>query len=244
MLVGLGGLGDHVPGVTVYHAVDHAVEVVALSTGYAEWRRSSHTEAPASDLNRVAVGRQVARDLIGGDKERTGWLGAEEVSRLLRPYGLMTVGRLAENPWEATELADKLGFPVVVKVADRDIVHKTDRGLVRVGLDSAAEVIAAIRAFGRELDEEGVPVIVQPVAEGAEIALGVVVTPASGRSSWWPRAGSPPGSWTTVHFCCPLHATRRGTLDSLPAHMAAAGRLSRGPACRHRPPRAGLGGPG
>jgi len=180
VLVGLGGLGDRVPGVTVYHAVDHAIEAVALTAGYAEWRRSPHTEAPPSDLDRVAVARAVARELIGGDEAGTGWMGAEEVSRLLEPYDLMPVGRLAENPLEAAELADKLGFPVVVKVADRNIVHKTDRGLVRVGLDSAAEVIAATRAFGRELDEEQVPVIVQPVVDGVEIALGVVRDPGFG----------------------------------------------------------------
>jgi hypothetical protein len=101
-------------------------------------------------------------------------VGADDVTRLLEPYGLVPVGGIAANPLEASELADTLGFPVAVKVADRDIVHKTDRGLVRVGLESAAEVIAATRAFEHELGREQVPVLIQPVVSGVEIALGVV----------------------------------------------------------------------
>ncbi|MGA9749622.1 MAG: acetate--CoA ligase family protein [Nocardioides sp.] len=67
-----------------------------------------------------------------------------------------------------------------MKVADSNIVHKTDRGLVRVGLESPAEVIAAIRAFARELGREDVPVIIQPVVDGVEVALGVVRDPGFG----------------------------------------------------------------
>ena len=47
--------------------------------------------------------------------------------------------------------AETLGFPVAVKVADPTVLHKTDRGLVKVGLRSAAEVAAAIEAFRGEL---------------------------------------------------------------------------------------------
>ena len=92
----------------------------------------------------------------------------------------MLVGGVAENPMQASQLADKFGFPVAVKVADSNIVHKTDRGLVRVGLESAGEVIAATRAFARELGRDDVPVIVQPVVDGVEVALGVVRDPGFG----------------------------------------------------------------
>ena len=108
------------------------------------------------------------------------WVEAEEATKLLVPYGLMPVGGVAGDPLEASRLADKFGFPVAVKVADSNIVHKTDRGLVRVGLESPAEVIAATRAFARELGREDVPVIIQPVVDGVEVALGVVRDPGFG----------------------------------------------------------------
>lgn len=107
-------------------------------------------------------------------------MDADDVPALLRPYGLESVGGVARDPIEAARLSTELGFPVVVKVADRDIVHKTDRGLVRVGLESADEVIAATRAFADELGREDVPVLIQPVVKGVEVALGVVRDPGFG----------------------------------------------------------------
>jgi acyl-CoA synthetase (NDP forming)/RimJ/RimL family protein N-acetyltransferase len=179
VLVGLGGLGDQAPGVTVYHAVDHAIEAIGHAVDYAEWRRTPHAEPTQHDPDRAAHARVVARDLVGPD-DGGGWIGAENVAKLLDPYGLAPVGGLAENPLEASEIAEKLGFPVAVKVADPAIVHKTDRGLVRVGLESSAEVIAALRAFGRELGREDVPVLIQPVVDGVEVALGVARDPGFG----------------------------------------------------------------
>ena len=73
-----------------------------------------------------------------------------------------------------------IGFPVVVKVADPTIRHKTDRGLVRVGLQTSAEVADAIDAFRAELGADSVEVRVQPVLKGVEVACGVVRDPVFG----------------------------------------------------------------
>ena len=53
VLVGLGGLGDHVPGVTVYHAVDDAIEAIGHAVRYAEWRRTPHAEPAPHDPDRA-----------------------------------------------------------------------------------------------------------------------------------------------------------------------------------------------
>ena len=42
-----------------------------------------------------------------------------------------------------------------MKVADPDVVHKTDRGLVRVGLTSTDAVLAAVERFEGELGRTG-----------------------------------------------------------------------------------------
>ncbi len=48
--------------------------------------------------------------------------------------------RLATSPEEAKNLAKDLGFPVVLKIASPDIVHKSDIGGIRVGLETPEEV--------------------------------------------------------------------------------------------------------
>jgi acyl-CoA synthetase (NDP forming)/L-amino acid N-acyltransferase YncA len=179
VLVGLGGLGSQLPGVTVFHAVEHAIDAIADVCRYAEWRRTPRADPQSHDPDRADAARSVGRELAG-KAELPRWIDPAEARSLLAPYGLAPVGQVAANPLEASQLADKLGFPVAIKVADSTIVHKTDRGLVRVGLESSAEVIAATRAFGRELGVADVPVIVQPVVEGVEVALGVVRDPGFG----------------------------------------------------------------
>ena len=67
-----------------------------------------------------------------------------------------------------------------MKVADPTILHKTDRGLVRTGLRTSAEVTAAVEAFRAELGSDAVDVRVQPVLAGVEVACGVVRDPVFG----------------------------------------------------------------
>ncbi|MCR9098021.1 MAG: acetate--CoA ligase family protein, partial [bacterium] len=50
--------------------------------------------------------------------------------------------RLVEDPAAAAAAAAEIGFPVVLKLAGDGIAHKTERGLVRVGLGDAATVEA------------------------------------------------------------------------------------------------------
>jgi hypothetical protein len=68
---------------------------------------------------------------------------------------------------------------VAVKSADPNVVHKTDRGLVKVGLRTEAEVRWAVEDVEKELGA-GTPVLVQPMGSGVEIALGLVRDPALG----------------------------------------------------------------
>ncbi len=84
-----------------------------------------------------------------------------ESLRLLAAYGVPTVP-LAEcrSAEEAVAAAEHLGFPVVLKGVAEGVAHKSDLGLVHVGLKDAAAVTAAYTAVQCR------DVIVQPMVEG------------------------------------------------------------------------------
>jgi acyl-CoA synthetase (NDP forming) len=68
-------------------------------------------------------------------------IGDSEARQILTAYGIkIPVSELAATPEEAIEIANQIGYPVVLKIASPDILHKTDVGGVKVGLSSAEEV--------------------------------------------------------------------------------------------------------
>jgi acyl-CoA synthetase (NDP forming) len=68
-------------------------------------------------------------------------IGDLEAWTVLEAYGFrIPQSHLAETPEEAVEVAEEIGYPVVLKIASPDILHKTDVGGVRVNLGSAEAV--------------------------------------------------------------------------------------------------------
>ncbi|VXC54220.1 bifunctional acetate--CoA ligase family protein/GNAT family N-acetyltransferase [Nocardioides sp. AX2bis] len=173
--IGTGGDVPRVPGVTSLPGVPEAVDALARASRYAAWLAVPRTDPAPLDDARATV----ARSLTGHE---TGWLDLETTRRLLAPYDLDPEGTPARGPVGAVAAAVLAGFPVALKVGDPRVVHKSDRGLVRTGLTSEVEVADAVTAFGLELGlgAEAVDVVVQPMARGVEMALGLVRDPTFG----------------------------------------------------------------
>ncbi|GAA2303883.1 MULTISPECIES: acetate--CoA ligase family protein [Streptomyces] len=116
-------------------------------------------------------------------------LTAPEGKRITDAYGIPTPAEgLAESADEAVALADRIGFPVVLKIVSPDILHKTDAGGVRVGLTSCAEVRSAFTAIvdnARGYDAKarilGVQVQQMIPDGGQEVIVGAVTDPTFGK---------------------------------------------------------------
>ena len=69
-----------------------------------------------------------------------------ESKRLLAPAGINCIEtELAVSEAEAISLGREMGFPVALKIASPDIIHKNDGGGVYLGLANPEEVAAAYR---------------------------------------------------------------------------------------------------
>ncbi|HWU00876.1 MAG TPA: acetate--CoA ligase family protein [Terriglobales bacterium] len=77
------------------------------------------------------------------DAKQTLWSEAAAKAKLAE-YGLKAPQSRLVAPEAASAAAAELGFPVVVKVADPVLAHKTEAGAVAINLKSAAEVEAAV----------------------------------------------------------------------------------------------------
>lgn len=87
--------------------------------------------------------------------------------------------RLARSREEAISLSRKLGFPVVLKIASSEIVHKSDAGGVKLGLRTANQVGKAydevMQTVGQQYPQASLgSVTVQKMARpGVEVIIGM-----------------------------------------------------------------------
>lgn len=99
---------------------------------------------------------------------------------VLRAFGLpVAASEVASSPSDARQAAEEIGLPVAVKIASADFPHKSDAGLVVLGLDSLDEVEQAAQAVldgaRRAAPDAAINgVEVQPmVTGGTEMIVGV-----------------------------------------------------------------------
>ena len=103
---------------------------------------------------------------------------------LLAEHGVpVAPERLVRTPDEAAAAAAELGYPVVAKLCGAGIAHKTERGLVRLGLrdeGSVREAAASLLALATP-DDGDVGVLVGSMVKGnRELIAGVVRDPQFG----------------------------------------------------------------
>ncbi|WP_237553904.1 acetate--CoA ligase family protein, partial [Streptomyces sp. SID6137] len=105
-------------------------------------------------------------------------LSEHAAKQLLRAYGIRVPReQLVTSAAAAVRAAAQIGYPVVMKASGDRLAHKTELGLVRIGLTSASQVRDAYREFNDIARYEGVPLdgilVCQMVERGVEMVVGV-----------------------------------------------------------------------
>jgi len=113
-------------------------------------------------------------------KEKRTLLTEVESKLVLEKAGISIVKtKLATSVTEAVAMSKEFGFPVVLKVASPDIVHKSDIGGVKVGLNNGTqvtkaykEIMTAVKKKQPKANVHGISV--QPMAKpGVEVIIGM-----------------------------------------------------------------------
>jgi len=95
---------------------------------------------------------------------------------------------VSSNSEEAKNFANKLGYPVVLKIVSPDILHKTDAGGVAVGLENDAEVKKEFeemlqRVKNYKKDAKIIGVLIQKMAPpSTEVIIGGLKDPQFGQT--------------------------------------------------------------
>lgn len=159
---------------------ERAVRALARSTAYGQWRRRPvGTVAKFEDFDsaqlRAIIDRKCAR---GG-----GWLDPLEVHSLMLAAGIPTaMMEYVTNVYDAVGAAMRIGFPVALKAQGEALLHKTEKGALRLSLQDEREVREAYVDLQKSLGGEMTGAMVQQmIPGGVEMMVGSATDPTFGQ---------------------------------------------------------------
>lgn len=173
--------------VPTYAFPENAVRALAKAAMCARWRKESPGLYWGFDEIHAEEARALCRDVLTARGDS--WLTSEELTRVLNAFGLpMAAGAVARSDDEAAAIAAIFGFPVVLKLAFPEVLHKTDANVVRLNLTTEKSVRAAFNdiarnaaaAAGHPVPAGAVGVLIQPMFSGVETLIGLTEDPNFG----------------------------------------------------------------
>ncbi len=159
-----------------YDATDGAVAAIKGMVNYVRWRSRPKRVVKLFPVNRRKVEGIIERH----QRQKINDIGETESKEILEAYGFVTPrGSIATSAEQAENIAKQLGFPVVLKIWSSDILHKSDVGGVRIGLENEQEVkdsfdLMMYRIPKKRPEANILGVLVQEMCKsGKEVILGM-----------------------------------------------------------------------
>ncbi len=157
-------------GLTVFATDAEAVEALARYLLHVELMRR------AGRAGEMPVARQPGKAVLLNE--------AHSLSLVQRAGIPVVEHRLCFSEGEVVEAVSEIGFPVALKACSRDVVHKSELGLVRLDIRDVEEACSAFLALAETLEREKLVndgVIVARMARGRrELMLGARLDPVFG----------------------------------------------------------------
>lgn len=120
-----------------YPSPERAVSALRAMRDYAAWKQRPPRVVARFPVNRRRVERLLNRQLRVGGLE----VGEVRAKEILRAYEFrVPEGVLTRDPEAALEAAEKLGYPLAMKIVSPDIVHKSDVGGVKLSLSDSEQI--------------------------------------------------------------------------------------------------------
>ncbi len=139
-------LGLKAKGIPVFPDV---YEMTAfLGALYRDYRNkiSSETEPAKAEIDVAAIKCAISRARAG----QRHFLLAREAQEVMRAANIaIPESRVAHSPEDAVRYAEEIGYPIVMKVISKDIIHKSDAGAVALDLVNKQEILDAYEAIMR-----------------------------------------------------------------------------------------------
>lgn len=169
--------------VPAYRYPERAVEALSAMNRYRVGRSRPVARPEEIERDREAV----AHILAEARGARRAFVQDESAARIARCYGLQTPrGAVARDCTEARRVASEIGYPVAVKIASPDILHKSDIGGIVLDIQDDEALCRAwdhvLERAQRRLPEAAVwgALVQQMAPAGREVIIGMERDPTFG----------------------------------------------------------------
>ena len=166
-----------------YMYAEEAAEAMTRLDRQRQWMNRPEGKFPVYDVDRAKAAEVIKKSLSEGRAQLT----TLESIDVLNAYGIRACKYgLATNVDEAANVANGIGYPVVMKITSKTISHKTDVGGVIVGIQSEEHLRQEYAALIERLKERNIldgleGVIVQEMVKGnREMVCGIATDPQYG----------------------------------------------------------------
>jgi 4-hydroxybutyrate---CoA ligase (ADP-forming) len=147
-------------GVPYYTYAEKAIRALKAMLRFTQWSQTMEGKTQEFKVNKKKVEKVFAKVKLEGRKN----LLEEEGQEVLRAYGFpVPKSILATKEREAIQAAKKIGYPVVMKIASPQIIHKSDAGGVKVGLKNPQEIKKAFKEIIRNAKKYNKKAIIKGV---------------------------------------------------------------------------------
>jgi len=191
MLASLMGLDEGIKNreimadgdVPYYTYAEGAIRTLKAMLKFVDW-----INTPEGKITKFEVDKDKVKEIFDSVKKegRTSLL-EEEGLQILQIYGFpLPKSTLAKTESDAVKTAKEIGYPVVMKIASPQIIHKSDAGGVKVGLSNDKEVENAFKEIvenAKKYDKNAVikgVLVVEMVKGGKEMIIGSKLEPGFG----------------------------------------------------------------
>ena len=159
-----------------YYSPESAVDTLRAMADYVRWQDRPKRVVKLFPVNRHKAEKVIEKHLRLGQRE----VGEADAKEVLEAYGFVTPkDAVATTAEQAVGIARQIGYPVVLKIWSPDIIHKSDVGGVKIGLNNDGEVMDAfdlmmVRIPQQQPDATILGVLVQQMCKsGREVILGM-----------------------------------------------------------------------
>jgi len=170
-------------GLPDYDSPERAVAALQAMYHYSLWKNRPPRQITHFRVNRRRVERIITR------RQRAERLTVGEVKGkdILNAYGFkIPTGALAIDQEEAVEIAERIGYPVALKIVSPNIIHKSDMGGIQLDLTNAEAVEDAYDLMSLKIKKRAPDALIdgiyveEMVARGLEVILGMNRDPQFG----------------------------------------------------------------